>query len=308
MVSPGQPLLPTFNTSLLPRLLVGTFLTKVLYNVESAGSHVRTRPFMSTRGIVADTTSSRAFDRAALWLKECLENHEECGGDKEGDENYMPRRLLDMGVPGTQNNNEEEQARIHLVEDATETAPYAALSYCWGSDLTGVVKTLTCNKKNHIEQGVPVSSLPKTVQDAVAVCRGLGLRYLWVDALCIIQDDKADWKLEGEKMRAVYHSSRVTIAAHAAVSCKDGFLGPQAYGKPEWQCEFSAWVGPGTCPEKVFARTGNPRLLGPRRRRPRKKCPVGFGPRVSRLDASGSHPPSAHAAFYRGQDGLGVRF
>jgi len=162
MVSPGQPLLPTFNTSLLPRLLVGTFLTKVPCNVESAGSHVRTRPFMSTRGIVADTTSSRAFDRAALWLKECLENQEECGGDKkESDENYMPRRLLDMGVPGTQNNNEEEQARIHLVEDATETAPYAALSYCWGSDLTGVVKTLTCNKRTTSSKGSRYPPYPK---------------------------------------------------------------------------------------------------------------------------------------------------
>jgi hypothetical protein len=146
---------------------------------------------------------------------------------------------------------------VQLVEDVSEPAPYAALSYCWGSDLTGVVKTLKANKDRHCSEGIPLQSLPKTVRDAVQVCRGLRLRYLWVDALCIIQDDAEDWRREAMSMALVYSNSQITIAAHAAASCKDGFLGEQEYGRPTWQQEF--WTDFGPLPRnKMYVRTGYP--------------------------------------------------
>ncbi|KAH7111152.1 heterokaryon incompatibility, partial [Dactylonectria estremocensis] len=80
---------------------------------------------------------------------------------------------------------------------------YVALSYCWGSDLSGVVTTLSSNVEPHL-QGIAVNSLPQIIQDAVRVYRELGLRYLWVDSLCIIQDDRKDWAQEVDRMRKVY--------------------------------------------------------------------------------------------------------
>jgi hypothetical protein len=57
------------------------------------------------------------------------------------------------------------------------------------------------------------ASLPKSFQDAVTVTRGLGLRYLWIDALCIAQDDKSDWELESGNMAAIYRNVYLVIGA-----------------------------------------------------------------------------------------------
>ncbi|KAK0740081.1 heterokaryon incompatibility protein-domain-containing protein [Schizothecium vesticola] len=224
----------------------------IFQSQESATAPLSNRPFCSTRGIVADTTSRAASERATSWLTDCLANHPDCGG---GDEEYMPRRVLRVRAAGSK--NESPQA-IYLVEDPSKTAPYAALSYCWGSDLGGVVTTLLANKKDHITQGIPVGSLPKTIQDAITVCRGLGHLYLWVDALCIVQDDRQDWAREAAQMKNVYRCAQVTITAHAAASCKDGFLGPQAYGQPGWQRSFWTRFGPSEERNRAFIRMGEP--------------------------------------------------
>lgn len=73
------------------------------------------------------------------------------------------------------------------------------------------------------------------MRDAITVCQGLGIRYFWIDALCIIQDGEAGWQRESARMLDVYASSHITIAAHSAASCHDGFLGKQALCQPRWQ-------------------------------------------------------------------------
>ncbi len=67
-------------------------------------------------------------------------------------------------------------------------------------------------------------SMPQNFQDAVLVTRLLGLRYLWIDSLCIIQDSKSDWEIEGSKMDQVYKNAYVTLAATSAATTHDGFL------------------------------------------------------------------------------------
>lgn len=52
----------------------------------------------------------------------------------------------------------------------------------------------------------------------------LGIQYIWVDALCIIQDDGQDWEKESRKMATVYSEARVTIIAASSTSCHSGFL------------------------------------------------------------------------------------
>ena len=69
-----------------------------------------------------------------------------------------------------------------------------------------------------------MSSMPQNFQDAVLVTRLLGLRYLWIDSLCIIQDSKSDWEIEGSKMDQVYKNAYVTLAATSAATSHDGFL------------------------------------------------------------------------------------
>ncbi|KAI4603439.1 hypothetical protein KJ359_003249 [Pestalotiopsis sp. 9143b] len=72
--------------------------------------------------------------------------------------------------------------------------------------------------------GISVAELPRTLRDAVAVTVKLGLTYIWIDSICIIQDDHDDWKREAGKMSTVYAQSLVTIIATSAGSCDEGFL------------------------------------------------------------------------------------
>jgi len=168
---------------------------------------------------------------------------------KAEDAVFMPTRVLDVSWTANEDKSVDSRDEIRLVEftsaDSLGAAgAYAALSYCWGSDLIGVVKTEKTNLETH-RRGILLSSLSQTAQDAVQVSRGLGIRYLWIDALCIIQGDVEDWRREGAQMHRIYSNSLVTLAVHASPSCKDGFLGPQSYGQPSWQKTFTteSWTG-----------------------------------------------------------------
>lgn len=138
----------------------------------------------------------------------------------------MPRRLLAVGSSGRENEP--------FLFSPVETAPYASLSYCWGSDSSGVLKTTSKNIESH-RRAIPSSLLPATIQDALVVCRGLKIAYLWVDSLCIVQDDKDDWLRESAQMRDIYSNSLLTIAAEEPASSRLGFLGKQRFGAPDWQ-------------------------------------------------------------------------
>ena len=78
---------------------------------------------------------------------------------------------------------------------------YAALSHCWGK--VRPLTTTSTNLNQHLIS-IPLSSMPEMFQDAVIASRELGIRYLWIDSLCIIQDSVEDWELECSKMGRVY--------------------------------------------------------------------------------------------------------
>lgn len=105
---------------------------------------------------------------------------------------------------------------------------YLALSYVWGHS-----KTLRNTKDISIdlETGAGLSErleeLPKTIRDAIELARELGERYLWVDSLCIIQDDDEDKANQITAMDAVYGSAVLTIAATSGKNADAGLAGGQ---------------------------------------------------------------------------------
>lgn len=123
---------------------------------------------------------------------------------------WLPARLLDVGPP-------DESELPRLVETSIASVegepPYAALSHMWG-DMSNrpPLRTLMSNYKD-MKNGIPVSTLPKNLLQAMIVTRRLGLRYLWIDSLCIIQDSSSDWKAEAATMHEVYKYAEVTIVA-----------------------------------------------------------------------------------------------
>jgi len=80
------------------------------------------------------------------------------------------------------------------------------------------------NSLHDRKEGIPWKDIPKTFQDAMVVTRSLGLRFLWIDSLCIIQDDLDDWALESSKMCHIYANATLTLAASAAEDGAGGLL------------------------------------------------------------------------------------
>jgi hypothetical protein len=105
--------------------------------------------------------------------------------------------------------------------NVAEDAKYVALSYCWGKagNLTTTKATIADRKS-----GISWDLLPNSFRDAVTITRGLNMRYLWIDALCIIQDDTSDWEREAAKMAQVYENAFLTIATDAAKDPTRGIL------------------------------------------------------------------------------------
>lgn len=118
---------------------------------------------------------------------------------------------------------------IRLIDGAERKSnAYLAVSHSWGN-LTDAQKQLFCTSIQNLSRrrhGFHVSELPKTFQDAVKVARAMGVPYLWIDTLCIIQygDGKADWEREARRMKNVYSGAYCTIAATSAANAHSGFL------------------------------------------------------------------------------------
>lgn len=145
---------------------------------------------------------------------------------------FLPTRILDLFPIPAQIADcislvETTNLRMDMRSDESEShiVRYATLSYCWGNDKP-TARTTKETLNSHL-QCIQLSALPRCLQDAVTVTRGLGIRYLWIDALCIIQDDSDDWAMESGMMYQIFYNSFVTIAAAASQSFNEGFLIPR---------------------------------------------------------------------------------
>ncbi|CCT69239.1 related to tol protein [Fusarium fujikuroi IMI 58289] len=147
------------------------------------------------------------------WARVCSLEHEKCRSGKDQIVKAMPTRLISVQEP------------VHLLDSSSiDPTDYIALSHCWGK-LTEDQKF--CTYKRNITQlrtKIDTDRLPKTFRDAIVVTRGMGIQYLWIDSLCIIQDDDIDWEQEAGKMEQVFSGAYCTISATAAKSSLDGFL------------------------------------------------------------------------------------
>ncbi|KAJ8064437.1 hypothetical protein OCU04_006776 [Sclerotinia nivalis] len=139
---------------------------------------------------------------------------------------FLPTRLLDLCPRGVADlrlvvTNEDPD----LLAQDTSQKRYAALSYCWGPADKAInqLKTTRDVLDEHLS-GIQLEKVPQTVSDAICVCRRLGIRYLWVDALCIIQGDEADWAKESFQMSEVYSNSFIALCIIQGDSCSSGFL------------------------------------------------------------------------------------
>jgi Heterokaryon incompatibility protein (HET) len=108
-----------------------------------------------------------------------------------------------------------------LHESQNETAQYICLSHCWGSYRPLKLEKATLEV---FKSRISWNSLPLTFQDAISFARKLGVKYIWIDSLCIIQDDGDNRERESANMAAIYHGSLLTLAATRAESSSVGMF------------------------------------------------------------------------------------
>jgi hypothetical protein len=170
--------------------------------------------------------SDRAFKAVRKFIDSRIPTQNEVKGS------YMPTRLINLDV-----SNPRSHTRIRLVNSSAKSlgSVYAALSYCWGGD-----QKLKLTKANYSQlfENIEFASLPLTLQDAVIVAAKFDILYLWVDALCIIQDDEADVGHELGLMAQVYRNASLTISASRAKSVNEGFLQPRLPFKDTAEVSF----------------------------------------------------------------------
>ncbi|KAK3366180.1 heterokaryon incompatibility protein-domain-containing protein [Lasiosphaeria ovina] len=158
--------------------------------------------------------------RVQSWLDLCREHHRqgsalqqmldvEAPGSGRGPLWSLPARVIDT-----------QEACVVVADSDTR---YVTLSYVWGQ--AAQYKLLSANKSKLMTPGFLSSiqgQLPRTIRDAMDVVRGLGLRYLWVDALCIVQDDADDRDKEISRMDAIYEGSVFTLVAASGTHADAG--------------------------------------------------------------------------------------
>ncbi|WPB05659.1 uncharacterized protein RHO25_010313 [Cercospora beticola] len=143
------------------------------------------------------------------WTQQCIETHKNCGNQKS---DFTPSRLIQIGRKGTAS---------QLVSSRDDSEPYVALSYCWGGN-HGL--RLTRSNLTALQNFLDVSKLNKTCREALEITRQLGLQYIWIDALCIVQDDLEDWSKESQSMAQIYGNAHVTLLANQGHSSQDGLF------------------------------------------------------------------------------------
>ncbi|KAK4183170.1 heterokaryon incompatibility protein-domain-containing protein [Podospora australis] len=148
------------------------------------------------------------------WLDGCIGDHPQCHSHNQSP--TLPTRVIDVG-------SETMEPFLHV--SSGENAPFVALSHCWGDPKNRPMITTMATLDTHTKC-IPLATFPPTFRDAILVTRMLGVRYIWVDSLCIIQDSTEDWELESAAMTAIYHDAILTISADAAPDSTHGLFGP----------------------------------------------------------------------------------
>ncbi|CAG9982666.1 unnamed protein product [Clonostachys byssicola] len=112
--------------------------------------------------------------------------------------------------------------------------PYLALSYVWGGVPQAELTRLTLDKWHEPGSLTEEASITQKVRDAMTIVKHTGLRFLWVDALCIVQDDEYQRQEQIDQMFLIYHQAEATIVAADGPSCDLGLSGVSRFEEREY--------------------------------------------------------------------------
>ena len=165
---------------------------------DSHQSHrVRASPGMDT-----STNLNHAESIARYWLEDCLENHKACAAQYKQSQ-VLPLRVIEI-------EGDESHLKAKLLITNRQLGRYVALSHRWG--VNPAWKTTAKNLSSR-QLAIDLSSLSLIVQVAIRLTHALGIRFLWIDSMCILQDADEDWQRQSSSMAEIYRNAVLTIAA-----------------------------------------------------------------------------------------------
>ncbi|KAH9921547.1 HET-domain-containing protein [Epithele typhae] len=173
-------------------------------------------PLIAARPKVLELSQPPTYIMATNVLIDCIRSHEQCPNPHSVS---LPTRVVDCSDP------QNPKLRIGY----GEKAPYAVLSYVWGE---GQAHCTTSENVEAYTLGINLDDLPQTIKDAISSTHSLGLRYLWVDALCILQDSREDKAREVAIMRTTFRNAYLTLVAANAKRVSEGFLQDRPLSSP----------------------------------------------------------------------------
>lgn len=179
-------------------------------------------PSLRVAPLLRETSIEANLGDINSWIAKCEESHTQCVYTTT----FLPKRLLNIRPDGIV--SLVEQAALTAANEATGLSiRYACISHCWGKTRSRHITHRS--SLTHNMNGIPVLELPKTFQDAVYIVQSLGMKYLWIDSLCIVQDDDEEWDAHVNEMAQIYQNAYITLAAGDGVDDDAGFfLEPEA--------------------------------------------------------------------------------
>ena len=166
-------------------------------------------------------SEEEVLERLNDWL--CLRETEMPDWSEAASDKPMPTRVLDLDAFG-EGSHEVKDADVRLVETGEQYGSYVTLSYCWGGYTA--CRTLKANYQQRMDR-IVYNQLPPVFAQAVRVTRALGVRYLWIDALCIVQDDLNEWRREAASMSEIYWNTICRLAVNDCKNPTESFFPPK---------------------------------------------------------------------------------
>ncbi|KAH8786039.1 heterokaryon incompatibility protein-domain-containing protein, partial [Diaporthe sp. PMI_573] len=169
-----------------------------------------------------DTRAEQSTALARSWFDRCQNDHDLCKSRSQG--GVLPTRVIDV-------RDFQNSGQVTLVRGQEASGQYVAFSHRWmpGTPDTLPWVTTTLNEATR-QQGFRASVLPHGIRDAITCTARLGIRYLWIDSLCILQDPAGDWERESVKMLDVFGNAAITLFADCSENDGFQFLKPRDTG------------------------------------------------------------------------------
>ncbi|KAF4627445.1 hypothetical protein G7Y89_g10711 [Cudoniella acicularis] len=189
--------------------LINPDKTRPRSDPRSIEAYLETNPSLNQNilGKLEEPISSKSdvkLSQIVDWYYQCTERHMKCTGFSSmvAPSQQLPSRLLDLG---------DNKLRLECDVQSILDLRYATLSHVWGNDPASYLQLKEATLEA-FKTEVPFDAIPIKYKDSIRITRALGIRYLWIDSLCIIQDSPKDWTTEALKMAAVYGCSACNIS------------------------------------------------------------------------------------------------